>query len=128
MTTTMTMTETVHELYKENHYGIVPWDVFPCDGLKDGMKLYIEHGIETGSALMAVLVGDLWRAVASLDDENWQNLKPLCRWIHNNPPSLCYGSREKVSEWISHSGASGYETMKNGEEWDLTTNEDTQYA
>ena len=121
MTTTMTMAEVLADLHTNTikydgteataMYKNVGWVNFPegCSGLKGGLMLYLEKGIQAGSALMAVLDGDLWGAVSKLDDSNMNHLKELCRWIYNNPPHVAYGNREKVTAWIDHQGAEGYE-------------------
>ena len=106
------MTETLQQLHTvRNGEGTTAWDRFPegASGLKRGLQLYLERGIETGSGLGAVLEGDLWKAGNTLDSNNWKHLRELMGWIYNNPPAICYGSKEKVAKWISHRGAEGYE-------------------
>ena len=126
MTTTMTMAESVAQLHNQTikydgtdsvthqateKYKYWGWVNFPegCSGLKGGLMLYLEKGIVAGSGLMAVLEGDLWKAVNALDDQNWRHLKELCTWMYNNPPSIAYGNRDKVVAWVNHQGAEGYE-------------------
>ena len=121
MTTTMTMAEVLADLHTNTikydgteataMYKNVGWINFPegCSGLRDGLMLYLEKGIQAGSALMAVLEGDLWDAVGKLDANNMNHLKELCIWLYNNPPSIAYGSRDLVGRWINHQGAEGYE-------------------
>ena len=109
MTTKVTMAEVLADLHTPSPYQ--GWDTFPegCSGLKNGLRLYLEKGIEAGSGLMSVLEGDLWRAVHVLDSQNWTHLRELCEWLYNNPPSIAYGNKDYVKKWISHRGAEGYE-------------------
>jgi len=108
---TMTMPEVMAELDKSPREGI-GWLQFPAGsmGLRDGLRLYLEHGIQAGSGLMSVLEGDLWGAGNSLDADNWKSLKELMMWLYNNPPHIAYGSKEKCAKWMSHSGAEGYDS------------------
>tara|TARA_R110000824_G_scaffold385170_1_gene579339 strand:- start:9 stop:335 length:327 start_codon:yes stop_codon:yes gene_type:complete len=102
---TMTMPEVIDGLQ---------WDTFPAGAnrLKDGLRLYLDFGIHTGSGLMSVLEGDLWRAGDTLDPIHWENLKELMTWIFNNPPQIAYGSKEGCAKWISHRGAEGYDSAE----------------
>jgi hypothetical protein len=63
------------------------------------VRRYIEHGIEPGSGWTLILSADL-RAVVAVDDDTREILPVLYRWLVNYAPSECWGSREKVREWI----------------------------
>lgn len=81
------------------------YDRLPCECCKGSLRRYFEHGIHTGDSLYAVLVGDLWSAVGRLDENHWDNLKEIMRWIYNEMPAMCNGSRDNVNTWIEKGGA-----------------------
>jgi hypothetical protein len=66
---------------------------------QDTMKLYIEHGYQPGSGWTAILHNDL-RAVVMVDAETAAALPRIYRWLVNHAPSGCWGSPEKVTEWM----------------------------
>ena len=65
---------------------------------RDGLRRYIEEGIMPGSFLRAVLEDRLHDAVVRCD--NISQLKDIVLWIYNEAPSICWGSPEKVRDWI----------------------------
>ena len=88
-------------------YGDIDYSGLPCECCKGTLRRYIELGIPTGDAMRAVLVGDLFSAVARLDTNHWKTLRDTLIWIHNEPPGRIYGSKEIVDKWLSHKGAIG---------------------
>ena len=70
------------------------------DYMMDGLKRYIEQGIEPGSFLTAVLCNDLNGAVGRADDQNVKNLPAYIGYLYNEAPSPCWGSPEKVKAWM----------------------------
>lgn len=75
--------------------------------MQDGMRLYIENGIEPGSFLTAVLSNDLMKALGKADDVNLYALPAYGRFLYNNAPCGCYGSPKAVETWIKHGGLAG---------------------
>ncbi|MFQ5787384.1 MAG: hypothetical protein ACE5H1_05330 [Thermodesulfobacteriota bacterium] len=69
--------------------------------MRDEMKLYIEHRIPPGDFLAAVLSNDLIRSAIMADDINRRCLFEYIVWLRNYAPPKCYGSYEKVKEWLS---------------------------
>lgn len=65
-----------------------------------GVARYIVHGIRPGKFLQAVISGDLFGAAACADDMNRTCLRNYCNFFHNFSPSDCYGSAEKMEQWI----------------------------
>ncbi len=61
---------------------------------------YIVDGIPPGDFLTAVLSNDLQEAVARADSENQAALVQWVCWLYNEAPSDCWGSLEKVADWI----------------------------
>lgn len=68
--------------------------------LQDGVKLYIDHGIEPGSFLRSVLENDLREACARADHINRHRLFEIVQCLWNEIPAECWGSPEKVNRWI----------------------------
>lgn len=72
--------------------------------MQGAMERYIERGLMPGSFLTAVLEGDLFEAVARGDYENRQVLHHYVIFLYNYAPLGCYGSREKVKQWLISGG------------------------
>ena len=68
--------------------------------MKDGMNLYLEHGVEPGSFLYSVLTNNLKEACARADHVNAQYLTNIVSYCYNNIPSDAWGSEEKVEAWM----------------------------
>lgn len=69
--------------------------------MRDGMRLYIENGIEPGSFLRAVLENDLMEACSRADDINRHRLFDFAWFLYNGAPCECYGSPENVRAWLA---------------------------
>jgi len=61
---------------------------------------YVEDKTPTGDFLKAVLSNDLFNAFGRADEENEKNLFNICIFIYNYIPTCCYGSLDKVLEWL----------------------------
>ena len=68
----------------------------------NSLKRYIEHRTPTGSFLQKVLENNLFEAIARADEENIIALKDIVLYIYNKAPSACWGSPEKVKEWLNN--------------------------
>lgn len=69
--------------------------------LQGGAQRYIEHGVKPGSFLTAVICNDLREACGCADDDMRLVLFDIVSWFHNEAPALCWGSREKMAEWLA---------------------------
>lgn len=65
----------------------------------DSLQRWIDHGIEPGSFLMAVLENNLRDAVGRADPENLANLPAYIGYLYNEAPSRCWGSPANVKAW-----------------------------
>lgn len=83
------------------NYGKLPFH------MQDTARRYVEQGIPGGSFFTAVVSNDLMGAFAKADDCNVEAMRDWCTWLYNDAPSGCYGSPQKVAEWISGGGLSG---------------------
>ena len=70
------------------------------DEIKDTLDRYVNRRIETGGFMRAVLENDLFGAVAKADLRNGNRLPEIVRYIYNNLPIGCYGSKENVNNWL----------------------------
>lgn len=78
--------------------------------LRAGMQRYIEHGIEPGSFLTAVLCNDLMGAMARSDETTRAELWSICAFLYNEAPAICFGSVEAFEAWLQRGGASEHLT------------------
>lgn len=70
------------------------------DDLYGALERYLNNGIMPGSFLTAVLENNLSEAFGRADHENEANLKNIVGYVYNNLPSGCWGSREKVQNYL----------------------------
>lgn len=71
------------------------------------IQRYIDNGIEPGSFLKAVLSNDLVQAFGAADEFNSAAMRDWAMFLYNEAPSGCWGSREKVHNWIKQGGIEG---------------------
>jgi hypothetical protein len=64
------------------------------------LRRYIDEKCPVGNFLTAVLSNNLSEAVARADEENLKNLPAFVGYLYNEAPSLCWGSPERVKEWL----------------------------
>ena len=65
------------------------------------IERYVKERVAPGDFLQAVISNDLRLACAYADEENLRNLPAFIAYFYNETPSGCWGSREKMIEWIS---------------------------
>jgi len=78
----------------------LPYDKLP-PFIQSGARLYIEHGIQPGSFLRAVIANDLRAAVANADRDNIVRLHEIALWFYAFAPAGCWGSAEIMRAWIA---------------------------
>lgn len=66
-----------------------------------GLDRYVHERIPCGGFLTAVLSNDLFGAYAKADLTNTIAMSQIVKFIYNEIPSGCWGSREKVDAWLS---------------------------
>ncbi len=69
---------------------------------KAALDRYVEHRLQPGGFLTAVLSNDLFGAVAKADSENRAALADIVVYIYNNIPSDAWGSRDTVWKWCEN--------------------------
>jgi len=71
------------------------------DRMMGGITRYLENGIAPGDFLTAVICNDLREAYGRADDENLVNLSAFVAYFYNEAPHNCWGSPEKMKEWLA---------------------------
>jgi len=61
---------------------------------------YVNDKIPPGGFLEAVFSNNLCQAFGRADRENLNNLFDIVNYIYNHTPMDCWGSPEKVKEWL----------------------------
>lgn len=68
--------------------------------IRDSVRKYIEDGRPVGDFLTAVFENNLKEAFMRADDINTSKMKDIVGFMYNHAPSPCWGSPEKVAEWL----------------------------
>ncbi len=79
--------------------GKVNYDELP-EGLRDGVKWYIEDGVPPGGFLTAVIQNDLTESFARADENNIRRMFDIVKWFYNEAPRDCWGSKEAMERWV----------------------------
>lgn len=68
----------------------------------ESLERYVQHGIEPGQFLLAVLENNLMEAFGRADSYNRASLFFILRYIYNELPGNCHGSPERVREFLKN--------------------------
>ncbi|MBA7539996.1 hypothetical protein ES705_32285 [subsurface metagenome] len=68
--------------------------------LQYGVQAYIELGQIPGDFLCAVIENNLVGAIRRADSGNQVALPKIVGWIYNEAPSQCWGSHDKLVDWV----------------------------
>lgn len=82
-----------------------------------GLERWVDHGIEPGHFLRAVLKNDLKEALARSDEPTTSNMAIIVTWLYNHSPRGCWGSPEHYEKWRDGGGAKkilGFCVVPNG--------------
>jgi len=75
-------------------------DPFLPEHMREGLELYLEHGVEPGSFMMSVLTNDLLGAISRADQINQRYLPQIVSYCVCEVPSIAWGSQERVKNWM----------------------------
>ena len=70
------------------------------EATKEGIDQYVSHGVPPGSFLRAGLENNLREAYRNADDSNLVAIPAIVNHLYNDVTSMCWGSPDKVAEWI----------------------------
>lgn len=62
---------------------------------------YVKDRMPPGGFLNAVLSNNLMEAFVRADDNNAFHMKAILTYLYNDTPAACWGSPEKVNEWLN---------------------------
>lgn len=77
------------------------------DHCRDGLLDYIDRGTPVGGFLTALLSNNLKETFARADTVNSYRVRDYVNFLYNHAPAGCWGSRERVSEWMERGGLQG---------------------
>jgi len=66
----------------------------------NSINRYVEHGIEPGGFVKAVLSNDLATTFRAADPESLRGLSDILQYINLEIPAACWGSEAKVKAWM----------------------------
>lgn len=72
--------------------------------LKESLDRYAKDRRRTGGFLQCVLENNLFEAVSRADATSVEQLPLIVRYIYNELPIACWGSAERVGNWLKSSG------------------------
>jgi len=67
------------------------------------LKSLVRYGTErtpVGDFLTAVLRNDLQMSLARADEVGRSQLLHIAQFVYNEMPALCWGSKQKVRDWV----------------------------
>ena len=70
------------------------------ESTKASLDRYVKEKIPTGDFLQAVLENNLLMSYSRADLENKRDLYEIIRYVYNELPGDCWGSPEKVKNWL----------------------------
>lgn len=79
----------------------------PVDYMKEGVILFVEHGIHPGGFLYALLCNDLRDMVFRADNVNATKIVDWVNFLRDEIPASSWGSPANVKRWLSHNGLDG---------------------
>jgi len=77
----------------------------------DTVQMYLENGTPMGGFYTALFENNLARAVITADSHNKHKLIAITQWLLWYAPTACYGSPEKVHNWMYKGGYKQWNTL-----------------
>ena len=62
---------------------------------------YVSNKIPPGGFLYALLTNDLLETISKADEINQLYIVDIVKYLYNDVPAICWGSEEKVKEWLN---------------------------
>ena len=79
---------------------MLDYDKIPVDYMTNGMKNYIEHGIEPGGFMYSLITNDLKGTFTHADETNGLFIKEWVEWVLWEMPHNAQGSVANVNQYI----------------------------
>jgi hypothetical protein len=76
------------------------WERVP-EGLRDGLRMYLDEHVRVGHFLTAVLSNDLAEAFARADLNSRVGLFDIVSYLHNYAPAPAWGGKRQVELWLT---------------------------
>ena len=83
------------------------YDKIPISTI-ESLAQYVDHRLPVGGFLSSVLSNNLVDAFARADHANRAILLELITYCHWEIPSQCWGSQEKVRNWLKNDDTIGH--------------------
>ena len=72
--------------------------------IRGGVQRYIEHGIQPGDFLEAVICNNLKESFKRADNTNIRRMFDIVYFFYNEAPINCWGSPERMKQWMEQGG------------------------
>ena len=72
--------------------------------MQRGVAIYILFGIQTGTFLENLLIGDLFAAVRTADDINRYKIGEIATFLMTSAPAGSFGNAELRENWMNRGG------------------------
>lgn len=79
------------------------------------LQRYVEYGQPIGGFLQAVLSNDLAESFGMADEINRESMFEIVKFCHVALPDLCWGTLEKVEDWINMAQEERFEFVMNSQ-------------
>ena len=109
-------------------FGETDYDQVPNSYMTEAVKRYVEEGEAVGHFLTALLSNDLVGAFSRADGSNREKMWDWVKFLWNEVPSNCWGSREQVIRWQKKGGKKGLKSISDSKHlsWDQTVSSFSQ--
>ena len=72
-----------------------------AEHILESLQAYVNDRRPTGEFLRAVLENDLCESFGRADIGNRESLFEIASYVYNELPANCWGSPEKVKDWLN---------------------------
>lgn len=85
---------------------LIARDMIPENAMET-LRAYIDRGRRPGGFMEAVLSNNLSEAVARADERHMIAIPAIVFFLYNEAPSGCWGTPERVRDWMHSGGLDG---------------------
>ena len=71
---------------------------------RDAMENYVNLGLPPGHFLTGIICKDLEMCMDHADSNNLWLIPLIYAWFYNEAPSVCWGDKETMQDWIDSKG------------------------